>query len=151
MIPHLAHQPVPASPATREQAASDELGDQSAPEANRDGVGARPRLQLGEQVSHVGFHRLFREEEAMADLPIDEALRNQVEDLDLTGCRLLFELLERRGEGDDLAGAARGPPLGDGLEAPRMVHVSRQDLFTLGSVHEPGIGGLWTWLTPPLE
>jgi hypothetical protein len=32
-----------------------------------------------------------------------------------------------------------------------MVHVSRQDLFTLGSVHEPGIGRSWTWLTPPLE
>jgi hypothetical protein len=32
-----------------------------------------------------------------------------------------------------------------------MVHVSRQDLFTLGSVHEPRIGRPWTWLTPPLE
>jgi hypothetical protein len=118
MIPHLAHQPVPASPATREQAASDELGDQSAPEANRDGVGARPRLQLGEQVSHVGFHRLFREEETLPDLPVYEALRDQLKDLDLPAGRRLLELLERRGEGDNLAGAARGPPLGDGLEAP---------------------------------
>jgi hypothetical protein len=32
-----------------------------------------------------------------------------------------------------------------------VVHVSRQDLFTLSSVHEPGIGRPWTRLTPPLE
>jgi hypothetical protein len=32
-----------------------------------------------------------------------------------------------------------------------VVHVTRQDLFTLGSVHEPGIGRPWTRLTPPLE
>jgi hypothetical protein len=99
----------------------------------------------------MGFHRLFREEEAVADLPVDEALRDQLEDLDLPGGRLLLELLERRGEGNDLAGAARRPPLGDRLEAPRMVHVSRQDLFPLCSVHEPDIGGTWTRLTPPLE
>jgi hypothetical protein len=99
----------------------------------------------------VGLDRFFREEEAVADLSVHEALRDQLEHLDLPGGRLLLELLERGCEGDDLAGAARGPPLGDGFEAPRMVHVSRQDLFTLGSVHEPGIGGSWTWLTPPLE
>ena len=63
----------------------------------------------------------------------------------------MLELPERRGKWNDLAGAIRGPPLGDGLKAPGMVHVSRQDLFTLGSVHDPNIGGAWTWLTPPLE
>ena len=87
----------------------------------------------------------------MADLAVNEALRDQLEDFDLPGCRLLLELLERGCEGNDLAGAARRPPLGDGFEAPRVVHVPGQDLFTLGSVHEPGIGGSWTWLTPPLE
>jgi hypothetical protein len=99
----------------------------------------------------VGLDRLFREEEALADFPIDEALRDQLEDFDLPGGRLLLELLERSCERDDLAGAGRGPPLGDGFEAPRMVHVSRQDLFPLCSVHEPDIGGTWTRLTPPLE
>jgi hypothetical protein len=99
----------------------------------------------------VGLDRLFREEEPVADLPVDEPLRDQLEDLDLPGGRLLLELPERRGEGNDLAGAVRRPPLGDSLEAPRMVHVSRQDLFPLCSVHEPGIGGSWTRLTPPLE
>jgi hypothetical protein len=99
----------------------------------------------------VRFDRLFREEEAVADLPVDEALRDQLEDLDLPGGRLLLELLERRCERDDLTAGIRRPPLGDGFEAPRVVHVSRQDLFTLSSVHEPGIGRPWSWLTPPLE
>src|SRR5215210_1093815 len=100
-------------------------------------------------MSHVGLHSLFREEEAVADLPVDEALRNQLEDFDLSGGRLLLQFLERSGERDDLTCAARRPPLGDGLEAPRVVHVARQDLFPLGSVHDPGIGRLWTTLTPP--
>lgn len=87
----------------------------------------------------------------MADLPVDEALRDQLEDFDLPGGRLLLELLERSRERDDLAGAARRPPLGDGLEAPRVVHVPTEDLFALSSVHDPRIGRLWTTLTPPFE
>ena len=87
----------------------------------------------------------------MADLSVHEALGDQLKDLDLPGGRRLLELPVRRREGDDLTCAARGPPLGDGLEAPGVVHVSRQDLFTLGSVHEPDIGRAWTSLTPPLE
>ena len=87
-------------------------------------------------MSHVGLHRLLRKEEAVADLPVDEALRDQLEDFDLPGGRLLLEFLERTREGDDLAGAARRPPLRDRFEAPRMVHVAREDLFPLGSVHD---------------
>ena len=85
----------------------------------------------------------------MADLPVDEALRDQVEDFDLPGGRLLLELLQGR-EGDDLR-AARRPPLGDSLEAPRVVHVARQDLFALSSVHDPRIGRLWTTLYSPFR
>ena len=33
----------------------------------------------------MGLHRLFREEETLADLPINEALRDQLEDFDLPG------------------------------------------------------------------
>ena len=44
-------------------------------------------------MSHVGLHSLFRKEEAVADLPVDEALRDQLEDFDLPGGRLLLELL----------------------------------------------------------
>ena len=105
---------------------------------------ARARLQLGEQVPHVGLHRLLREEEPVADLTIDEALRDQLEDFDLSGGRLLLELLEGSRERDDLTRTARRPPLGDGLEAPRVIHVPTEDLFALSSVHEPRIGLLWT-------
>jgi len=106
-------------------------------------------LQLGKQVSHVGLHSLFRKEEAVADLPVDEALRDQLEDFDLPGGRLLLELLQGSREGNDLTGTARSPPLGDSLEAPRVVHVARQDLFALSSVHDPRIGRLWTTLYSP--
>jgi hypothetical protein len=99
----------------------------------------------------VRLDGLFREEEAMADLAVDKALRDQLKDLDLPPGRLRLELLDWRHEGDDLAGAAGRTPLGDGFEAPRVVHVSRQDLFTLGSVHETRIDRPSTWLTPPLE
>ena len=40
------------------------------------------------------FDRLFREEKAVADLAIDQALRDQLEHLDLTRRRLLLELPE---------------------------------------------------------
>ena len=96
----------------------------------------------------MGLHRLFREEETLANLPIDEALRDQLEDFDLPGGRLLLELLERSRERDDLTRSACRPPLGDGLEAPRVVHVPTEDLFALSSVHEPRIGCLWRTLTP---
>src|SRR5918997_6049482 len=104
---------------------------------------SRARLQLRKQVSHVGLHRLFREEEAVADLPVHEALRDQLEDFDLPGGRLLLELLERSRERDDLACTARRAPLGHSLEAPRVVHVATEDLFALSSVHDPRIGLLW--------
>ena len=99
----------------------------------------------------MGLHRFFREEEAMADLPIDKALRDQLEDFDLTGSRLLLELLERSREWDDLTRAGRRPPLGNGLEASGMVHVPGQDLFSLSSVHDSRIGLLWRTFTPPFE
>src|SRR5215211_1702510 len=100
---------------------------------------------------HMGLHRLLREEEAMADLTVDQALGDQLEDFDLAGGRLLLELLQRRRERDDLAGAVGRPPLGDRLEPPGVVHVAREDLFALSSVHDPRIGRLWTTLTPPFE
>jgi hypothetical protein len=112
---------------------------------------ASARLQLGEEVPHVGLHRLLREEEAVADLPVDETLRDQLEDFDLSGGRLLLELLEGSRERDHLTRTTRRPTLGDGLEAPRVVHVATEDLFALRSVHEPVIGGLWTKVPPPSE
>ena len=99
----------------------------------------------------MGLHGLFREEESDADLPVDESLRDQLEDFDLPGGRLLLELLERSRERDDLASATGRPPLRNCFEAPRVVHVATEDLFALSSVHDSGIGGLWTSLTPPFE
>jgi len=85
----------------------------------------------------------------MADFAVDEALRDQLEDFDLTGGRLLLELLEGSREGDDLACTTRRTPLGNRLEAPRMVHVTTEDLFALSSVHESPIGSLWKTLNSP--
>jgi hypothetical protein len=99
----------------------------------------------------MGLHSLFRKEEAVADLPVDKPLRDQLEDFDLPGGRLLLELLERSRKGDDLTGTTRRPPLGDSLEAPGVVHVARQDLFALSSVHDPRIGRLWTTLYSPFR
>jgi hypothetical protein len=94
---------------------------------------ARARLQLRKQVANVRFHRLLREEEADADLAVDEAVRDQLQHLDLSRRRLLLELLQRAGERDHLGAAAA--PFRDGVEAPRMVDVTGQDLLALGSVH----------------
>jgi hypothetical protein len=99
----------------------------------------------------VGLHRLFRKEETVTDLPVDEALRDQLEDFDLTGGRLLLELLEGSRERNDLAGTTRRTPLGNRLEAPRMVHVPTEDLFALSSVHEARIGTLWRTLNSPFR
>jgi hypothetical protein len=88
----------------------------------------------------VALHRLLREEEAMADLAVDEALRDQLEDFDLTSGRLLLELPERSGERNHI-GVALAPLGGHLIEATGMAHVSGQDLFALGSVHSlPRIG-----------
>jgi hypothetical protein len=87
----------------------------------------------------VGFHGLLAEEESLADLPVDKPIRDQLEDLDLAGGRLLLELLERGREGNHLGVAVRTARR-DGLEAPRMIHVPGQDLLTLSCVHGGAIG-----------
>jgi hypothetical protein len=100
---------------------------------------ARARLQLRQKMADVGLHRLLAEEEPLADLPVDEPVRDQLENLDLAGGRLLLELLERGREGNHL-GVAVGTARRDGLEPPRMVHVPAQDLLTLSCVHGGAIG-----------
>src|SRR5437763_315005 len=120
--------------------AAPRLGDQAAPEAHRDRVGARACLELREQVPYVRLDRLLREEEADADLAVHEAVRDQLEDLDLAGGRLLLELLERPAERDYLC-ASPAAPLRHRVEAAAVVHVAGQDLLALGSVHgNRGIG-----------
>jgi len=88
----------------------------------------------------VALHRLLRQEEAMADLAVDEAFRDQLENFDLARGRLLLELPERSGERDHF-GVPLAPLGGHLVEATRVVHVSGQDLFALCGVHSsPRIG-----------
>jgi len=87
----------------------------------------------------VRLDGLLGEEEADADLAVHEAVGDQLEHLDLASGRLLLELLERAAEGNDLTAAASAT-LRSRLETAAVVHVSRQDLFPLSSVHGGGIG-----------
>ncbi len=40
----------------------------------------------------VGLDSLFRQEEALADLPVDEPVRNELKNLDLSSSRILADL-----------------------------------------------------------
>ena len=102
----------------------------------------RPRagLKLGEQVAHVRLHRLLAEEEALADLTVDEALGDQLQHLDLAVRRLLLELLKRSLEGNHLTAARAGPTSSSRLEAALVIDVAGENLPALGSIHETDIG-----------
>ncbi len=50
------------------------LGNDAAAVADGDRVGPGTGLELREQVAHVRLDRLLREEEALADLAVDEAV-----------------------------------------------------------------------------
>jgi len=92
-------------------------------------------------MAHVRLDRLLREEEADADLAVDEPVGDQLEHLDLTRRRLLLELLQRPGERDDLAaGRVVAAPFRNRVEAAAVVDVAGQDLLALSSVHERPIG-----------
>src|SRR5919109_3614420 len=91
-------------------------------------------------MSHVRLHRFLAQEEAVADLAVDQALRDQLENLDLTSRGLLLELPEGSCEWDDLCIAlvALGRDL---VKATRVADIAGQDLFALCSVHDsPRIG-----------
>src|ERR1700693_908096 len=116
------------------------LGNQVAAEADCYRMGTRPRLQLGEEVSHVRLHRLLTQEEAMADLAVHQGLRDQLQHFDLTGRRLLFELPQGGCERNHLR-VALTALRSHLVETTRMVYVAGQDFFALCSVHDPpGIG-----------
>ena len=117
------------------------LTDEAAAEANCHRVGAGTRLKLGQEVADVGLDRLLREVEPLADLPVHEALRDQLQHLDLPHRRLLLEFPERALERDYLAAGGGPPACGDLLKAPRMIRIAGHDLFAFSSVHAEGIGG----------
>ena len=62
------------------------------PEADGYGVGSASCLKLRQEMADVRLDRLLRQEELLADLAVDEAVRDELEHLDLTRRRLLLEL-----------------------------------------------------------
>jgi hypothetical protein len=118
-----------------------ELADDAAAKADGDGMGARTRLQLREQMPDVRLDRLLRQEEPLADLTVHEALRDQLQHLDLPHGGLLLQFPKRALERNHLAAGSRAPASGNLLEATRMIRVAGHDFLALSGVHAEGIGG----------
>ena len=89
----------------------------------------------------VRFDCLFGQEEALADLAVDEAVRDQLKYLDLAGRRILAQLSRRRRRERDNRSMSAGATACRGrLEAAAVVPITAKDLFTLSGVHASGIG-----------
>ena len=116
------------------------LADDVAAEAHRNGVRPAAGLKLRKQVPDMALDRLLGEEEPDADLAVHETVGNQLENLHLTGGRLLLQLLQRWGLERDHLCHAGIPTSGHGFEPSRVLGVPRKDLVALCSVHNPAIG-----------
>jgi len=79
-------------PSRHSPAASLGLADNAAAEADGDRVGARARLELREEMPDVRLHRLLGEEQPDANFAVHEAVRDQLEHLDLAHRRFLLQL-----------------------------------------------------------
>jgi hypothetical protein len=89
----------------------------------------------------MGLHGLFRQEEPFTDLAVDEAVGDQLKDLDLASRWILSDLACSRGlERDDGATPRRATAGRSRLEASAVVAVTIEDLLALSGVHESGIG-----------
>ena len=86
------------------------------------------------------LHRLLREEEALADLTVDEPVRDELQNLDLATGRLLLELAQRGRERDHRGVLGAATPCSRLVEAAAVVHVTAQDLLALCGVHANYIG-----------
>jgi hypothetical protein len=92
-------------------------------------------------VPDVRLDGLLRKEETLADLTIDEAVRDELKNLDLSCRRILTDLPRRRRcEGDYRTATSRATPCGCSLESPAVIAIPVQDLSALSSVHVSGIG-----------
>jgi hypothetical protein len=92
-------------------------------------------------MANVGLHRLLGEEEALADLAIDETVRDELKDLDLASRRILADFPGRgRRERDHGSAPARAASCRSRLESTAVIAISVEDLLTLSGVHESGIG-----------
>lgn len=116
------------------------LADDVAPKADGDGVRAGARLELGEQVPNVRLHGFLGQEQALADLPVHESVRDELEHLDLPHRRLLFELPKRVLKRDHVGTAGTATSCRNFLEAARVRQIAAEDLLALRSIHAPSIG-----------
>src|SRR5262245_20785019 len=98
------------------------------------------RLELREQVADVRFHRFLRQEQPLADFAVNEPVGDELQHLDLTRRRLLFQLPKRVLERDYVRAAGTTTPRRNFLKAARMRQIAAQDLLALRSVHAPSIG-----------
>ncbi len=117
------------------------LGQEPTPEANGDGVGSRPSLELCEQVTNVALDRLLGEVEAVADLSVRESLGDELKNFDLARGREVLRL-RSVGAGRELEYVwSYAAPRRDRLEPAGMLAIPGQDFLALGSVHFADIGG----------
>src|SRR6476469_10040099 len=96
---------------------------------------ARARLKLREQVTYMRLHGLLRQEEPLADLAVHEAVRDELEHLDLALCRLLLERTSRRLQRDHLPADETAPTRRHLLEVARVRQIAAENLFALSGVH----------------
>ena len=88
----------------------------------------------------MAFYGLFGEKEPDADLAVDEAVGDELQDFDLARGGSLLGLGLARCDGDHLGGR-RPTGRGDGFEALRVLAVAGQDCITLRRIHSTTIGG----------
>lgn len=92
-------------------------------------------------MADVRLHGLFREEEPFADLPVDQTVCDELEDLDLACGGILTDLTRRwRREWNDRAAASRAASRRSRFEATAVIAIPIQYLLPLSGVHESGIG-----------
>ena len=116
------------------------LADDAAAEADGHRMRARARLELREQVPDVRLDRFLRQEQLLSDLPVDQAVGDELQHLDLPRRRLLLELAKRVLKRDDVGPAGTATPRRNFLETARMRQVPTEDLLALSSIHDPCIG-----------
>jgi len=91
-------------------------------------------------VPDVTLDGLLRQEETIADLAVRKALRDELEDLDLTRRGKMLRL-RPGGAGGKLDRVRRGVAARrDRLEAAGVLAIPGQDFFTLSCVHVAAIG-----------
>ena len=89
----------------------------------------------------MGLDRLLREVETLADLAVDEPVRDELEHLDLASGGVLTELpRRRRREWDDRSVTTRATARRSRFETAAVIAVTVEDLLTLGGVHVSRIG-----------